>query len=118
MEPTLNSLVDINTALQVWSKYWPVLKTDPQALKLEKKIGEKVEYRKHVFGTKRADQVVYDPENGTFSQNLVSLAEIEFWKKIQIFSFEEKFRTHFPHVVDISDKKITTLDYRVGNQVP
>jgi hypothetical protein len=28
IEPTLNSLKDVEDAVEAWSKYWPFLKTD------------------------------------------------------------------------------------------
>ena len=51
LEPTLNSLRDIEDALKVWAKYWPVLNSDSDALELEKRVKSSVEYRRHVLGS-------------------------------------------------------------------
>jgi hypothetical protein len=68
MEPTLNSLKDIEDALEIWSKYWPILKSDEAAIELETRIKAKVEYRKHILGSKHPKNVSFDRQTLEFKK--------------------------------------------------
>ena len=83
MEPTLNSLKDINDALQVWSQYWPVLLVDETALELEEKIAKKIEFRKHIFGSKNFENISYDSSTELFTKLHHHKSEIKFWSFIK-----------------------------------
>lgn len=79
-EPTLNCLHDIDQALAVWAKYWPVLNTDSEALQLEKRIKDKVEYRKHVLGSKTPKNVEFHSNSLEFRKRITSEFEAKFWQ--------------------------------------
>ena len=68
IEPTLNSLKDIDDALEIWSKYWPILKSDETAIDLETRIKAKVEYRKHILGSKHPTNIYFDRQTLEFKK--------------------------------------------------
>lgn len=111
---------DISDALEVWSKYWPVLKTDQVALQLEKKINHAVEYRKHIFGSKHPDRVNFNPEMGMFSKQHKHHVEVDLWYKFKDLENDEEalYEDLFPEVVGIEENNIMTKDYRKDGKIP
>lgn len=115
IEPSLNSLKDIDDALQVWSKYWPVLKTDHHALQLEKNISHRVEYRKHILGSKHPKRIHFNPELGVFSKDAKHHVEVDLWLRLKELGHEDTQHTDlFPHVIDVEVNRVLTKDYRNG----
>lgn len=117
LEPTLNSLVDIDDALKVWSKYWPILKTDQKSLELENTIKRKIEYRKHVLGSKTPQKIVFLSEQHEFKKSSVEKGEIEFWKvvaKNQADNQDATWRMLFASVCELGEDFVVCKDFRDG----
>ena len=62
LEPTSIGMKNIDAALEVWSKYWPTLKTDPKLLEIERVVKERMELRKRCFAVCEPSQVIEETD--------------------------------------------------------
>jgi hypothetical protein len=78
-------------------------------------VTHKVEYRKHVYGAKHPERVLYNPELGVFTKDSKHHVEVALWHRLKELGHEDSlFDNIFPHVVDIEENRIVTKDYRGG----
>lgn len=89
VSPSLINIEDVDKALKVWAKYWPVLLSDQGLLDFEKEVKDRIQSSLYI--------IQGDPLRTTFQLNPLSYTKIEDNKAVITF-----YRRHHSRIQSIS----------------
>ena len=112
IEPSINGIVDVDIALEAWSKYWPCLNINKNLIEFTKTVKQNTEKRKKFVGVSNFSKITQNA-NGDYMKAVSSSEELNFYKALKeaAVSFQRMIE-----VLEVSANQVTLKNWRTNQK--